>query len=375
MLVVAGGLVAGGCALLLPGGALRSWSIVPSPNPAGSTALSLTGVSCPSTTSCYAVGRYASRTERLSVIEHWNGHAWTIMKSPHLGGQVFLEGVACANTTACVAVGSVSPRHPPWIETTVSEHWDGHAWSIKTNPVPAVGTSAFLIGVSCPNATSCFAVGNYDTDTSETGHSKTLIEHWDGHAWSIMTSPNRTGRSNSTLGGVSCPSPRNCVAVGSDGYDYATLVERWDGHVWSIMTSPNPTGGTNTRLSAVSCPNPTDCVAIGGYATHFAHGLVERWDGHRWSIMPNPDPGTTDSYLNGISCPSTTNCFAIGWFYATSGGTPSLIEHSDGHTWSIMPNPNPAHAYTELDALSCPTTTFCYAVGDTNGKSFTEQYG
>ena len=79
-----------------------------------------------------------------------------------------------------------------------------------TTPTLAASTLAALRGVSCPSTTSCFAVG--DTYTVD----GTLVEHWNGSHWSIMTSPNHTGSTTrlNGLNGVSCPNTTNCFAVG-----------------------------------------------------------------------------------------------------------------------------------------------------------------
>ena len=46
---------------------------------------------------------------------------------------------------------------------------------------------------------------------------QTLVESWDGTAWSITASPNPSGNPNSYLVGISCLSATNCTAVGNSG--------------------------------------------------------------------------------------------------------------------------------------------------------------
>src|SRR5438132_14227897 len=57
--------------------------------------------------------------------------------------------------------------------------------------------------------------------------------------WSIVPSPSVSGAPYNFLNAVACVSPSDCWAVG----DYAaakfqTLIEHWDGTSWSIVTSP-----------------------------------------------------------------------------------------------------------------------------------------
>ena len=108
----------------------------------------------------------------------------------------------------------------------------------------------------------CFAVG------SSTGlsYGKTLIEHWDGTAWTIVASPNRSGQTVG-LTGVSCDSATRCVAVGSVGLSSTipttTLAEHWDGTAWSIVATPNPAGQSENQLRGVSCIALSSCTAVG----------------------------------------------------------------------------------------------------------------
>src|SRR5207302_1374704 len=106
--------------------------------------------------------------------------------------------------------------------------------------------------------TNCFAAG-FNAD-DRTGISRTLIEQWDGIAWSIVASPNRA--SWDTLSDVTCTSATSCVAVGfySNGIANQTLIEQWDGISWSITTSPN-----NGTLNGVTCTSATNCFAVGEY--------------------------------------------------------------------------------------------------------------
>src|SRR5205823_4783917 len=75
---------------------------------------------------------------------------------------------------------------------------------------------------------------------------QTLIEHWNGTTWSLVTSPNPNG--NGTLLGVAAVSKSNVWAVGTFNNTAGsshTLIEHWNGTTWSHVTSPNPNGGSS----------------------------------------------------------------------------------------------------------------------------------
>src|SRR5207244_7662518 len=133
-----------------------------------------------------------------------------------------LNGVSCPTKTSCYAVGQYLA--PSSFQKTLVERWDGTSWSIMPSPNPTGTADNILNGVSCPSLTSCFAVGTY-TDAP-----KACAEHWNGTSWSIVNSPTPPGTTNSFLSGVSCPSTTRCYAVGyfAGSSMAGTLVERWN---------------------------------------------------------------------------------------------------------------------------------------------------
>src|SRR5438876_2306731 len=86
----------------------------------------------------------------------------------------------------------------------------------------------------------------------------TLIEHWNGTAWSVVPSPNVVG----PLYGVATVSVNDVWAMGFSGV--RTLIEHWDGTSWSVVSSPNVGAGSNqlVRSAAVSA---NDVWAVGFY--------------------------------------------------------------------------------------------------------------
>src|SRR5581483_4697048 len=99
----------------------------------------------------------------------------------------------------------------------------------------------------------CWAVGDYyGTDLL----AQTLIEHWDGTSWAIVSSPNISTADHNFLLGVTCVSASDCWAVGyyaNDNFLPQTLVERWDGTSWAIVSSPNTSTTEPNLLIGVTC--------------------------------------------------------------------------------------------------------------------------
>jgi hypothetical protein len=58
------------------------------------------------------------------------------------------------------------------------------------------------------------------------------------------------------LTGVTCTSPSNCTATGSGA---STLVEHWNGSAWSIVKSQAPPNTVVWNLDSVVCPSSSSC--------------------------------------------------------------------------------------------------------------------
>jgi len=343
----------------------RTWSIVTSPN-VPSTGLA--DVSCPTTTNCFAVGSIVPTVKGTghshNLIERWNGTRWSIVASPNLDPDTdSLNSVACTSATSCFAVGSNASGSSPG----TIEHWNGTKWSIATHPMPFDNPNNNLADVTCAGAT-CFAVGQYQTTT---GTTVTLIEQPTASGWTVVPSPNPPGATTSALIGVSCPSTTLCIAVGASMGK--TLIERWNGSTWSIVPSPNRPSSSSSGLSSVSCTGATNCMAVGSF--NGGQTLIERWNGTAWTIVPSPNYALQPPFvarqdvLSSVSCASATSCFAVGSDYNVAGGsglgtkTFTLIERWNGSTWTIVPSPNPGAPVDLLLSVTCPSANSCFAVG------------
>jgi len=259
-------------------------------------------------------------------------------------------------------------------------------WSIVTSPniSDTQDRNNTLYAVTCVSASDCWAVGDYFTANSEIGNWQTLIEHWDGTSWAIVTSPNTSTTASNILSGVTCVSASDCWAVGYS-YDgpngsYHTLILRWNGFSWAIVTSPNKFGSERSILSGVTCVSASACWAVGYYnpaTISIYQTLIERWDGTSWAIVSSPNsdsldpPGPQSNFLMGVTCVSPSDCTAVGDYYDTNmvftNAEQTLIEHYDGTSWSIVTSPNTgtllAPQYNYLFGVTCVSATNCWAVG------------
>src|SRR5438552_8870670 len=115
-------------------------------------------------------------------------------------------------------------------------------WSIVSSPnANSTQDHTVLNGVTCVSASDCWAVGYYSSSADQT-----LVEHWDGMSWAIISSPNISASTNNYLVGVTCVSASDCWAVGYylggngvQGVDQKRVVEREGGTAWVVSSSPN----------------------------------------------------------------------------------------------------------------------------------------
>ncbi len=85
------------------------WTMQSAPNPSSSKASLLRDVACLSTSLCVAVGDYVnSSSVKVTLAEKWNGSTWELSSTPNPGGTKAstLLGVSCISTSDCRAVGS-----------------------------------------------------------------------------------------------------------------------------------------------------------------------------------------------------------------------------------------------------------------------------
>lgn len=334
-----------------------NWSIVESRNSAPiGTDNYPQGSTCLSESDCWSVGNYRKGGTSQSLIQHFDGSEWRLVEAPSTGATQtnLLRDIACNSSTDCWAVGSFDNGSA---QQTLIQHWDGDAWSIKASPNTSPTQSNFLTGIECTSSSACWAVGSY----YGSANIQTLMLRWNGASWSIVTSPNTSTSQANFLNGVACPSVGQCWAVGSTtatGIGERTLILRWDGASWAVASSPNLGAGHN-MLNAATC-FVGQCWAVGSAMVGAVRQtLVLRWEGLAWTAVLTPNGSATSNSLQDVSCAAAASCFAVG--NQESSGTRSLMLKWDGSSWT---SEDPGIAVeSRLVGVTCPTSVSCVAVG------------
>lgn len=353
-----------------------NWSVQAAPTPAGATQTRFFGVSCPSTTSCFAVGQYSTSGGSFSLAERWNGSSWSILATPNPAGSTWtqLTTLSCATATACTAVGYSTVGSSV---IAIAERWNGTSWTLQSVPLPSGAISGQLEGVACPEVSLCVAVGKF---TDSTGWPRSLSLVWNGSTWSVKSMVEPAERRETTLLDVSCSAAIACTAVGgwknNSGTQF-TYVQRWNGTSWTLQSSPNEATSKASVLQKVACTTSTNCVAVGNWISSTGGSnqtLAEVWDDNLWKIEKSYNPaGATFSAFFGLACGSeSATCLGVGYSTDSTGRNLALgaIRRAG---WGQSPAPNPAGSvYALLTDVACtasPTET-CFAIGDALGESY-----
>jgi hypothetical protein len=200
----------------------------------------------------------------------------------------------------------------------------------------ASGLDNVLFDAALLSATDAWAVGEYLVDGG--GALRTLIQHYDGTAWTTVPSPNRlTGTDRNqinSLRGVTAIARNDVWAVGyTVSYDdpYQTLTMHWNGAAWSIVNSPNYTfPGAYNALLDVAAVASDDVWAVGGapFGGVSGRGLLLHFDGASWSLRPGPPNFEfwASSTRAGVVAVSASDVWAVGDYDAW---------HFDGSAWTV----------------------------------------
>ena len=240
------------------------------------------------------------------------------LRSKHLSGGGELTGVAAAASNDVWAVGE---KNVGSSFNTLIEHWDGTSWSVVSSP--SLPNGDLLNAVTAVSSNDVWAAG------SANNFSGSLIEHFNGTSWSVVSSPAGAGPIN----GISADASNDVWAVGGNKSLH------FDGTSWSLVA-----GVSTVNMTAVTAIATTNVWAVGigpGSGRNSPpRGVIEHWDGTSWSIVPSPNPNTRgSSFLEGIAAVSANDIWAVGV------GAGTVTEHWDGTSWSIIPSPRPGELF------------------------------
>ncbi len=208
-------------------------------------------------------------------------------------------------------------------------------------PTPLVTVHKGITILSCADATHCFA--------SDGGSA--VIR--DGGAWGSVTD---LGLAGDQLTSASCPTTSFCMAITTQGRFFTD----------TSGTLSTATSSAKGFLLGVSCASADLCYAV-------SNDTAYRWtSGEGWDTTPISVPIASGDSISALSCvPNQNQCMI-----ATYTGDAFDLTGDPATATSLAPTGAAANS-DQVQAISCPTSTFCVAVGSAgfayrwNGSTWT----
>ena len=246
----------------------------------------LESISCPTSTTCWAVGLATVNSDQAVLVKIVNGRPTSVQR---LSAFYALYGVDCPTATTCEAVGYDTEDIADAV-TTISN-------GVAGAPVEVPGGGEWLNAISCASANDCDAVGLVNFTAS-------VVPISDGVPQTPLTIPNAW-----YVNGIDCTSVGNCLMVGESGDDGEGYVSKLvDGAIGATTLVP----GTE-YLYGAGCAAHGKCVLAGASqvgAAGYSHGVLVRDDNGELGTVQN-FAGTNG--FNQVTCgESLSECSTVG---------------------------------------------------------------
>jgi hypothetical protein len=203
----------------------RRWKSTMTRSPVGDSAAAVNFVACRAARRCVAVGRVGNSTGTVPLLETLSGTAWSPSVAPlpsnassgTTSPSATLSSVSCPSPTTCYAFGdySVGPKDEAGVQWGLVETLIGSAWTPAGVGVPVNGAAWYEAPIAeCRSAGSCVAVASYQTPDFDV---LPLAESVFGTGVdlnpSVSTGPLR-GSTSVSYSGIACSTAPSCLAVG-----------------------------------------------------------------------------------------------------------------------------------------------------------------
>jgi hypothetical protein len=347
------------------------WTAQASANPTAdpNNQAQLEGVSVSSSVG-WAVGLWVSSARRgHSLIERLTPSGWVDQSVGLLSGNNELDAVDTISKNNAWAVGyhQVAPAGGDGASSGVLVlHYDGTKWAHVAAPHETIhkttataGPAYSLSAITALSSRNIWAVGDASCESIEC-RDNPLTEHYNGKVWTQVKAPNPAG--DTSFVGVAGLNSTHVWAAASNLGNGKSYIYGYNGKDWHTVTIPEP--GVSNSLNAVTAHDSKSIWAVGSEVTRAGNTkpeILRRVNGV-WTLVSSPHRGAA-SFLNSVVAISDKNVWAVGASFADDTSH-TLIEHWDGHSWSIVASPNPAAFGVELLGVAAQPDGTSYAVGE-----------
>ena len=365
-----------------------AWTDVGPPSaPSGFPASHLSSVSCPSKSICFAAGDYvdANKQYGIMVAKQQDGSWFQAVDIPQPKDSSptqapDLSGISCSSTSDCWAVGSYTDS--AFAQQSMATHFNGTTWSRAkkiTAPADSSGTSQ-LAAVACPSSATCVAVGNYlEQFHGRVAMSTSLVDGTWSQEKAAKLPKDATDVAPSKFTAVSCVSTTMCWAVGSylnSRPANAPIAAQWSAGAFkrAIATAyPSDANLTSVPaiLTSISCSGSAGCLAGGTYQDGPAtgEGFTIVLHGTTWSQTARklalPFDHSADPSLSAVNvgCAANLSCIVSDRYTAGMDSRVALTSFAPGRWGAPTGFPSEVNYGSEIDGISCRQATSCTAVG------------
>jgi hypothetical protein len=320
---------------------------------ASSTAGSLSGVAASSNSSAWAVGYAGTSSAPRVLMLHWNGAAWSRVTSPGVltvAGQ--LSAVTVVSAKSAWAVGFTG-KLGTGKNHSLLLHWNGSAWSQVTSPAPVLGGQLAAITAT---AKSGWAVGFVNTDPSAPlcCAGTPLVFRWNGVKWSRVATKLGKG---TYLNGVASTATNISWATGGPLAMITGALAKWSGGAWSWTV--DPVRGAFRPLYGIAAGPGGTAFVVGTNNDSLPAAISARWNGKAWHQVTVGAPA--DSGLNAVAFAPGGAAWAAGSYFAGSANH-ALVMRWNGAAWTRVTSPGAGEL---LNGLAFSASNYGWAVGDT----------
>jgi hypothetical protein len=305
-----------------------TWSSTPTPN-AGPNFNTLFGAAA-ADHRAWGVGVHLDQDFRTrALIESWHPEAnqWRIDDVPQPGQKRdLLFGASAVSASDVWAVGEQQAAGGRF--GTLVEHWDGMRWRVVRSPDPG-SSGNHLYAVVANGHNDVWAVGQRNDAESP---DRELILHWDGSDWSVIPTP-RHGAASGDLFGVTADGRGGLWVVGETLDENAggkPLLEHVDGRTARVDAVGVPgTGSQWTTLwsAAVADGNVSGVGVFFDAAAGFYHSLVVSGRDDQVHLVPAPSPRGTDEAILAGAVSAGNTVWAVGLYHPVDPRAPLIMKH------------------------------------------------
>jgi hypothetical protein len=309
------------------------WQAVPFPGSADDLFASTVDVRSPHDAWVVGWANSFDPLARQRVILHWDGSRWSPTRIQGLTGVPFLSGVEGVTSNRAWAVGVVTDARMTTQRGLVLR-WNGRVWRPVDVPLPRADRWSSLADVQASGPRDVWAAGSINEliDDPDRGWTNPVSLHWDGATWTRVPMQ-RTRRSYENLGALELVARDDIWAVGGTGGPHdeigASLVQHWDGSAWSSVAHPRAGAGPDA-LTGVAASGADDVWAV-GYDFHpdtTSSPSILHWNGTSWVPESIPSPPRDRTYLWDATALPSGEAWIAGRSYDESAATSWVLHRT-----------------------------------------------